>query len=296
MTAKSRTILFFGTEDFSLESLKALHVAGYNIGAVITKPDARRGRGSKVNQPLVKQYSLKHGIDVWQPDDIRQLESMISSFDSPAGVLVSYGKIIPESIIRLFHPGIINVHPSLLPIYRGPTPIESAIINGDNETGVSIMQLSKKMDAGPVYSQVKHPLNKTETSVDLYSKLAEIGANELTRVLPDILDGNLHPQPQDDSQASYCTLLSKDGAYFRHDILTAYEVERKIRAHIRFPKTKFEYLGDQIIITKAHPVNQKSSMTIPCANDTLLQIDEIIAPSGKTMPFKSYLNGKRQIK
>ena len=149
-------IVFFGTEDFSLYSLRALVEAGFNIVAVITKPDSRRGRSNKLIQPAVKQFASQHHIPVWQPKRLKDIISDIKNITpQPTGVLVSYGKIIPQTIIDLFQPGIINVHPSLLPKYRGPSPIESAIANRDKITGVTIMQLEQAMDAGPIYHQQK---------------------------------------------------------------------------------------------------------------------------------------------
>ena len=153
-------IVFFGTEDFSLYSLRALVEAGFNIVAVITKLDSRRGRSNKLVQPAVKQFASQHHIPVWQPNRLKDIISDIKNITpQPTGVLVSYGKIIPQTIIDLFHPGVINVHPSLLPKYRGPSPIESAIANRDKNTGVTIMRLEQAMDAGPIYYQEAYPLD-----------------------------------------------------------------------------------------------------------------------------------------
>lgn len=124
-------------------------------------------------------------------------------------MLVSYGKIIPQAVIDLFYPGIINVHPSLLPLYRGPSPIRSAIANRDAKTGVTLMQLSKAMDAGPLYYQVPYALDQTETRPELYQTLGQLGANILVQQLPAILNGSLQPIPQNDAEATYCQLLTK---------------------------------------------------------------------------------------
>lgn len=293
MNQTSRTILFFGTEDFSLAALRALVEVGFTVGAVITKPDARRGRGKAHTQPQVKTYALQHNIPVWQPHKLEELIAKIAQFNNPVGVLVSYGKIIPQSIIDLFAPGIINVHPSLLPHYRGPTPIESAIANGDSKTGVSIMKLSAAMDAGPVYSQIEYNLNQNETKPELYQALSEQGARELIRVLPDILAGALHSEPQDESQATYCQLLSKQDTLVDPTLLTASEIERRVRAHLGFPKTRLPFLGDTPIILQAHVSPSLTAHSVACKDNTFLEIDRLVAPSGKAMQTAAYLNGRR---
>ncbi|MGO3701577.1 MAG: methionyl-tRNA formyltransferase [Candidatus Saccharimonadales bacterium] len=293
MTQTSKTILFFGTEDFSLASLQALVEAGFSVGGVITKPDARRGRSGKDTAPKVKTYALEHDIAVLQPTTTDELIDFIAMFNQPAAVLVSYGRIIPQRVINLFTPGIINVHPSLLPHYRGPTPIESAIINGDKATGVSIMQLDARMDAGAVYSQTHHPLQGNETKPSLYTALAQEGAQELVRVLPVILDGSLLPTPQDDDSATYCALLSKEQTSVQPVEYTAEELERRIRAHLGFPKTRLPFYEQARIITKAHTTTAPDETTITCKDGSLLAIDELVSPAGKTVAVADFLHGLR---
>ncbi len=292
MTNTSKTILFFGTEDFSLYSLRALVDAGFNVAAVITKPDTRRGRGEKLTKPAVKVFAEQHHIPVWQPAKLLDIIDDIKQFDNPAGVLVSYGKIIPQEIIDLFNPGIINVHPSLLPIYRGPSPIESAIINRDNKTGVTIMRLSKAMDAGPIYAQVPYALDQSETKPELYETLGTLGANFLVSKLPAILDGSLQPQPQDDAAATYCKLLSKQDSYLEPTQTTPGAAEARIRAHLGFPRTRLQLGEHDVIVTKAHGVmTKKTPLDVECQNGAYLSIDELIAPSGRTMTGEEFLRG-----
>ena len=169
MPAKSPKIAFFGTEDYSLDVLRALVDNNFSIACVITKPDSKRGRGHKLVEPPVKAFAKEHHIPVLQPQKVNEIAGYIKDLQPITGVLVAYGKIIPQSIIDLFYPGIINVHPSLLPKYRGPSPIESAIINRDNETGVSIMKLDAQMDAGPIYTQIHKKLSGAETKPQLYN-------------------------------------------------------------------------------------------------------------------------------
>ena len=292
MTPTLPKIIFFGTEEHSLGTLKALVEHGTEIAAVITKPDAPRGRGHKLTQPPVKEFATAHNIPVWQPnklidivDDIRQLQPV-------AGVLVAYGKIIPQRVIDLFNPGIINLHPSLLPKWRGPSPIEAVIANQDAETGISIMQLEAGMDSGPVYIKKTVPLSGNESKLDLYNSLFSLGNQTLINFLPDILSGKLMPTPQDDQQATYCSLLSKEMSQLNPETMTAAEANAHVRAYLGFPRSRLQLNDNSLIITQAHvsPIYEHD-LSVKFKDGQFLTVDELIAPSGKTMAAKAYLNG-----
>ena len=285
-------IIFFGTEAFSADALRALIASNFNVVAVVTKPDQPKGRGHKLTEPLVKTIAREHDIPVWQPTKLADVAEQITSLQPVAGVLVSYGKIIPQSIIDLFTPGIINVHPSLLPRYRGPSPIEAAIIHHDNQTGVTIMQLSAAMDAGPIYAQRIIPLDHTETKPALYATLSHIGNQLLIDTLPDILSGALTPTPQNDADVTYCSLLSKQDGLLDPADLTAVQAEARVRAFLGFPRTRLP-LGDQtLIITRAHvSKTAETPLSVQFSDGNYLIPDELIAPSGKTMPAEAFLRG-----
>jgi len=288
----SQPIVFFGTEEHSLIALRGLVEAGLPVAAVVTKPDAAKGRGKKLTAPAVKVYAETHNIPVWQPTRLKEITEDIQKLDNPVGVLVSYGKIIPKKTLELFTPGIINVHPSLLPKYRGPSPIESAIVNRDNKTGVTIMCLVSAMDAGPIYQQVPYALDFTETKPELYDTLFTLGTNLLVSKLPAILSGELQPIPQDDSEATYCALLSKEDGNLDLTALTPGEAEARVRAYLGYPRTRATIGNHTIIITKAHGVmTQKTPLDLVCANGAFLSVDELIAPSGKTMSAADFLHG-----
>lgn len=303
MTKISKPIVFFGTEDFSLQALVALVNAGYPVVAVVTKPDSPQGRGHKLTPPQVKVYAENHEIPVWQPVKLSEIAKDVAALNNPAGVLVSYGKIIPQSIIDLFNPGIINVHPSLLPKYRGPSPMEAAILNGDNETGVSIMQLSAKMDAGPIYGYTPHELTGTETRAELYDTLGELGTETLLKLLPLILDGEAVGLMQNEQEATYCQLLTK-----AHGIIDwnkpAAQLEREIRAYAGWPQSRTT-LGDaEIIITKAHCTNGTAAPGTPVISDKmlsvgttdqLLTIDSVKPLGKKEMPVEAFLAGYKYL-
>ncbi len=300
MKKTSKPIVFFGTEDFSLGALKSLVEAGFNIAAIVTKPDSPRGRGHKLTPPLVKTYALEHNIAVWQPTKLHDITDNIKKLTDPAGVLVSYGKIIPQSIIDLFSPGIINVHPSLLPLYRGPSPIEAAILNGDHKTGVSIMQLSAAMDAGPIYHQELFELRGNETGPALLDELGAIGIKNLIDLLPAILDDNLTSQPQDSTAATYCKLINKaDSIVDWHK--PAVQLEREIRAYLGWPGSRATLGETDVIITSATVLPQHTAapgtitvdeqrLIVATSNGSLSPLT--LKPFGKKeMPIRAFLAG-----
>ena len=291
-------VMFFGTEDFSVPTLQKLIEANYKIVAAVTKPDTLRGRGHKLDQPAVKKNAAVNNIKVLQPAKVTEILPEIQKLQPEVGVLVSYGKIIPESIIEAFPKGIINIHPSLLPIYRGPSPIESAILNGDKVTGISIMSLEKAMDAGPVYLQEHIELSGIETKNELYDQFSRQGAKLLIENLPRILDGSIKSTSQDESEATYCQMITKSDGDLDPITMTADECERRIRAFIGWPKTRINLLGKNIIVTKARVLADFSGDKWPdvilCKNNSALEITEIVSPNGKQMKTADYFRGLRQ--
>lgn len=291
---ESKSLVFFGTEDFSLPSLRALVEHGFDVRLVVTKPDAPRGRSKRLVSPVVKSYAEEHGIPVVQPLKLADIEALVKQIHPAVGVLVSYGKILPERTLELFSPvGIVNVHPSLLPAYRGPAPIEAAIKNGDSETGISIMRLTAGMDEGPIFAQTTIALDGTETRPTLTASLAQAGAAYLIETLPRILSGELKPIPQQNDDVSYTSLISKQDGILRPETDTAYVLERQIRAHLGFPKSRLLVRNNDVIVTAAKvvPSIDAAPLVIPCADDTFLAVTELIAPSGKAMSAEAFLRG-----
>lgn len=230
-------IVFFGTPAFSTEFLAALHGEdGFSIEAVVCQPDKPVGRKQILTPPETKVYALEHNIMVLQPESLKKPEAIeaLQKLEADLFVVVAYGKIIPQSILDLPKLGCINVHPSLLPKYRGPSPIQSAILNQETETGVSIMMLDDKMDHGPILAQASMVLNADETATSLRSKVVEIGSPLLVETIKKLAAGEIKPQPQDDEQATICKLFEKaDG---RIDwSKSAQEIYAQYRALIEWP-------------------------------------------------------------
>lgn len=251
MIHTSPEIVFFGTEDFSALALHELIEARYPISLIITKPDTPKGRGQRITQPKVKELGLKYGIPILQPHHVNEIVPEIKKLTLPMGILVSFGKIIPEDIINLFTPGIINLHPSLLPNFRGPSPIEAAILHDEAQTGVTIMKLSKQMDAGPVYAQQTYTSRLDQKDqASLYNELGYLGSELLVSVLPDIIEGKLQPTPQNEKEASYCPLLKKNDGVIDWN-KPAYQLEREIRAYSVWPKSHAQLGRIEVIIRSA---------------------------------------------
>lgn len=244
-------IVFFGTDEFSLPALKALIENDWDVATVVTKPDSKSGRGRKLTKPKVAELADQYGIDVLQPDKMdNELIARLKNLDAEIGILVSFGRILPNEILNIFSKGVINIHASLLPKYRGPSPIEAAILNGDKETGVSLMKLDIGMDTGPVYAIKTVKLSNDIDRPALYQILSQLGAQLLSEVLQPILDGKIEPSPQDESAATYTKLITKgDGLLDTNGWDKPAEViERTIRAYRGWPGVR---TADDLQIIKA---------------------------------------------
>jgi len=262
LASTAASIVFFGTDVFSIPSLQALVDAGYPIEAVITKPDARVGRGREVTPPQVKQLAQSHGIRVLQPSNSAELFEVTSNLKSVYGVVVAYGRIIAPAVLERFSGGLINLHPSLLPKYRGPAPIESTILNGDKMTGICIMKLDAGMDTGPVFVREAVPLTGVETRPALHDHLASYGANLLAGSLADIIGGELTPVPQSaftDEPVSVTKLITKSDGIVDW-IKPAVAIERHVRAYLGWPGSKTMIDGIDVTITAARTGDSLSLM------------------------------------
>jgi methionyl-tRNA formyltransferase len=292
---KSR-LVFFGNERLATglsltntPTLKALINNGYEVAAVVSHYS--EGRSRKPRPLEIAEVAKGHNIPLLLPDNLTDTKEQLEKFGAEAAILVAYGKIIPKNIIDIFPRGIINIHPSLLPKYRGPTPIEQAILDGASQTGVSIMQLTPEMDAGPVFTQESINLSKDESKEDLATKLLELGSRILLDTLPQILDGSKNPTAQDDSQATYTKLLTKDDGLVKWD-KSAEEIERQVRAFLGFPKSRTEVLEENIIITKVRVAKDQDDgdLVIGC-NPGWLEIQKLTAPSGRSVTGAEFLRG-----
>ncbi len=225
------TILFFGTPEFALPALDALIAKEYHIVGVVTNPDEPVGRKHVLTPPPVKVLAKKHSIPVFQPE--RNEISKIPPAD--LFIVAAYGKIIPKSILEIPKYGTLNIHPSLLPRWRGASPIQSAILAGDANIGVTIMQLDELMDHGPIVAQqVVHIGNRKYTYPELHDELAQKGAKLLLETIPKWIDETITPTPQDHTKATYCATLKKEDGRIDWK-KSAAEIERMVRAYNPWP-------------------------------------------------------------
>ena len=294
-------VVYFGTEDISVPTLQSLIEANnrYKVAAVVTKPDSLRGRGHKLESPAVAKLARQHDILCLQPTKLSDVEMKLKSLHPDVGALVSYGKIIPQNVIDLFPHGIVNFHPSMLPVYRGPSPIETAIIHGDSFTGLTLMALSKDMDAGDIYYQEKVNIDPDDTADDLYARFGQRGAELMSDKLDQIVNGQLKGLPQDDDMAIYCYMITKEDGKLDPDVMTARDCYNRLRALSKWPKCRIMLHGHEVILTKAKPLDNFQGDEwpdiIPCRDNSALQLIEIISPkSARRMAVSDYLNGLQQ--
>ncbi len=249
------SIVFIGTPDFAVPSLRRLAADGHVITAVITQPDRPAGRGRHLAPPPVKLAAEELGLPVLQPPTLRDAEPLdaIRALQPEAIVAVAYGQILRQELLDIPPRGVLNVHPSLLPRHRGASPIAGAILAGDDETGVSIMLMDAGMDSGPVLAQRRVPIGPLNTTGTLTTSLAELGAALLAETLARWLAGEIEPQPQDDSQATVTRLIRKeDGAIDWQ--LSAVEIWRRARAYTPWPGAATALNGEPLLIRRAWPV------------------------------------------
>lgn len=205
-------IVYFGTPAFAVPSLQGVLDSRHEVVALVSQPDRPKGRGHHVVPTATKEVAAAHGVPVLQPDRIRHEEflSQIRALQPDLGVVAAYGKILPEALLAIPRLGMINVHASLLPAYRGAAPVHRAVIAGETETGVTIMRVVKELDAGPMFASVRRPIGPDETSLDVERDLARLGAALLVDIVDALADGSAVETPQDDARATYAPKISRE--------------------------------------------------------------------------------------
>ena len=254
-------IVFWGTPDFAVESLKELINSRHKVLAVITQPDKPKGRGKKVLPPPVKDFALKHGITVLQPSKVKgnlELYEKLRELSPDIFVVVAYGKILPKEIIELPKYKTINVHASLLPEYRGSAPIHRAILDGKEKTGVCIMEIIEELDAGDIYECKEIEIKDSDDIVSVHDKLAKEGAKLLVKVLNDIEEGKAKKVKQDDTKSTYAKPIKKEEGKIDWE-KSAREIFNQIRALKVWPKAFTKFRDKEIKIISAEIVDENSS-------------------------------------
>lgn len=229
-------LIFMGTPQFAVPALEALSERGHDIAGVVTRIDKPAGRGRTVAEPPVKLAARERNISVYQPKRVRDPEFIgtLARLNPDAIVVAAYGQILPQDLLNLPRLGCINIHASLLPAYRGAAPINWAIIHGDQETGITIMQMDEGMDTGAILLQESTPIEPTDTTGSLTEKLSKVGAKMIVQALPLLQAGKLKPCPQDPSKATLAPLLKKEDGLIDWG-LPATEIHNRVRGFSPWP-------------------------------------------------------------
>lgn len=302
---------FFGTSEFAVPALDVLVSNGFAPNAVITVPDKPAGRKLAMQISPVKEYfehrQLTKASALFQPSKIdNEFIKTIADIRLDIGIVVSYGKFLPDSLMSLFKYGVINIHPSLLPKYRGPSPIQTAILNGDTKTGVTIMLIDDKMDHGPILTKREIEISSTTTYQELHDQLAKLGAQMLVVTLPQWIADQITPMPQNDTEAVFTKLLTKEDGKIDWT-KTAEEIERMIRAYNPWPGTYTTLKDGKILKIKKVGIIEpnissagaffKTSDEYPaivCGSKALKLI--VVQPEGKKdMSGNAYLVGHKEL-
>lgn len=300
-------IVFMGTPDFAVGSLQALCESGkHEILAVVTQPDRPKGRGNKLLQTPVKEYALEQGLTVYQPQKVKTPEfvELLHELQPEMIVVAAFGQFLSKKILELPKYGCINVHASLLPKYRGAAPIQYAIIKGEKESGVTIMQMDIGMDTGAMLDKVVVPIAENTTMGELHDALREQGATLLLQVIDKIAAGTAVAEPQDDAQATYATLLDRSMEHIDWS-KTAQEVHNLIRGFNPAPSTFTKLPNGKSLKIWGSKMTDKSSAAaagtvietgkhsffVACG-EGVLEITEVQPESKKRMPAQVFLNGR----
>lgn len=285
------TFAFFGTGPLAESVLASLYRAGYVPDLLITKPDAPQGRHMQVSPPNIKVWAEMKNISIYQPESLKDLpsDSPLHDMEFDIFIVASYGKFIPDDLLALPKKGVLNVHPSLLPKYRGPSPIESALLDGVLTTGVSIMKLDDEMDHGPLLAQSAFIIDPTATAGTLEVECGQLGGELLVQSLPHYLEGTLIPKEQNHEEATVCKKITKDLGEITL-ATNAAEVQRKFRALTPWPSLYF-FIPHKEKQMRVKVTKVDLSLT---GSDSLVASDVILAvtPEGKhEMPFEDFKRG-----
>ena len=297
-------ILFMGTPDFAVASLRALVEAGHEICGVFTQPDKPKNRGHKMTPPPVKEYALTQNLPVYQPLKMKDGTALaiVQELKPELIVVAAYGRILPEEILQAAPYGAINVHSSILPKYRGAAPINWAILNGETVTGDTIMYMAKELDAGDIIRCAETAIDPDEDAQELTARLAELGAKTLVEVVADMDRGTVTRTPQDHSRSTYAPMLDKtlSPMDFKR---SAQALHNQVRGLIPWPCATMALQGKTVKVfrtqvgeeTAAAPgtvvAADKRGIAVACGDGRVLRITELQPEGGKRMAAAAYLAG-----
>lgn len=298
-------VVFMGTPEFAVPSLQAL-IPDHEVLAVFCQPDRPKGRGNKLAPCPVKEVALAHGLPVHQPQRIRAANwaQLLEELAPDVAVVAAFGQILSQRLLDAPRLGCVNVHASLLPRWRGASPIHYAIKEGDAEAGVSIMKMELALDAGPVYAMEAFPLDPRIGRIELEQRLADLGAQLLRRTLPQL--AALEPRPQDPADVTFAPIIAKHFGHVDPTQESANAIARSIRAFEGWPGVHCGFRGQKLKLVQAHVVSPapdaaagtlvltgKSDLVLVCAQGSALSLDKLQLPGKNEMPAAAFINGYR---
>jgi methionyl-tRNA formyltransferase len=297
-------IVFMGTPQAAVPTLERLLRDGHEIVAVYTQPDKPAGRGNKIKAPPVKEFALENNLQVFQPSKIKTSEALeiFKSHKADVVIVVAYGRILPESFLRAFPKGAINVHFSLLPKYRGAAPVNWAIVNGETRTGVTTMQMDAGLDTGGILLKRETEIGEDENALELMQKLSSMGADLLSETLA--MFNELTAQPQNENEATFAPIMKKEDGLISW-MLTAREITNRVRGFQPYPSAFTFYKEKKLTIWRCKPSNishrlrnigevleaKGDNLLVFCGGDTVLQIEELQIEGKRRMATRDFLNG-----
>ena len=299
-------IVFMGTSDYAAVTLEKVVSAGYDVLAVYSQPDKPVGRKRIIMPTPVKEKAGEFGIPVFQPESMRDeaVVEQIKALEPDVIVVVAYGKILPKSILDIPKIACVNGHASLLPKYRGASPIQWCIVCGEKETGVTTMFMDEGMDTGDILETVKVSIGDEETAEELFDRLSVISADLMVSTLAGLEKGEITPIPQDETKATYAPIIKKEMAFLDFSKMTASEVVNAVRGYYSWPCAYFFLDGKRIKVIKAklsdktqkpggYIIKNDDELVISCKDNTSVSLIEI-SPEGKSqMTAKQFLCGKK---
>jgi methionyl-tRNA formyltransferase len=274
-------LVFLGSPAFAVPSVEAVRTAGHEVSLVVTQPDRPAGRGQKSTPSPVAVYAREHGLPLWQTPSLRgaEAEERLRAVDADAMALAAFAALVPANILRLTRGGILNVHPSLLPRWRGAAPIQAALLAGETETGVSIIRLVQAMDAGPILLQERLPISPLDDYLSLEPRLAKLGAALLVRALAEQPDA----RPQDDTLATYCKRIERNDARIDWS-QPAERIWNQVRAYRAWPQAFTSFQGRELKILKAWPIDADMAIGVNVGDVSTLREVESASSAATSRP------------